>query len=125
MNVFAESHYLVLFLTMLMIVAFLYASVGHGGASGYLALMALFSFPVLVMKPSALLLNIFCGRNLLLFFLEKRAFQMEIILSLCDRLHPNGVSRRLSHHQSYYLQADSGRVFINRHLKNVERLWKT
>ena len=39
-------------------VAFLYASVGHGGASGYLALMALFSVAPLVMKPTALLLNL-------------------------------------------------------------------
>lgn len=41
------------------IVAFLYASVGHGGASGYLALMALFGVPPQVMKPNALILNIF------------------------------------------------------------------
>lgn len=41
------------------IVAFFYGAVGHGGASGYLALMALFSFPVSVMKPTALLLNLF------------------------------------------------------------------
>jgi uncharacterized membrane protein YfcA len=47
-----------LFFIVLPIIAFLYASVGHGGASGYLALMALFSFPVLFMKPAALTLNI-------------------------------------------------------------------
>jgi uncharacterized membrane protein YfcA len=44
---------------LLPIVAFLYASVGHGGASGYLALMALFSFAPESMKPTALLLNLF------------------------------------------------------------------
>lgn len=49
----------VLFLILLLIVAFLYASVGHGGASGYLALMGLFNFAPPVMKSSALLLNIF------------------------------------------------------------------
>jgi len=48
-----------LFLTILPIVAFLYASVGHGGASGYLALMALFAFAPETMKPTALLLNLF------------------------------------------------------------------
>jgi uncharacterized membrane protein YfcA len=47
------------FLTILPVVAFLYASVGHGGASGYLALMALFSFSSEIMKPTALLLNLF------------------------------------------------------------------
>jgi len=39
-------------------IAFLYSSVGHGGASGYLALMALFAVSHLVMRPSALMLNI-------------------------------------------------------------------
>ncbi|MCB0402260.1 MAG: sulfite exporter TauE/SafE family protein [Flavobacteriales bacterium] len=48
-----------LFLAILPVVAFLYAAVGHGGASGYLALMALFGFSTLVMKPTALLLNLF------------------------------------------------------------------
>jgi uncharacterized membrane protein YfcA len=47
-----------LFYIVLPIIAFLYASVGHGGASGYLALMALFSFSPSIMKPSALVLNI-------------------------------------------------------------------
>ena len=38
--------------------AALYASVGHGGASSYLAVMGLFSFTPEVMKPTALALNI-------------------------------------------------------------------
>lgn len=49
----------ILFLSILFIVAFLYASVGHGGASGYLALMAIFSVAPEQMKPTALLLNLF------------------------------------------------------------------
>jgi hypothetical protein len=48
-----------LFYLLLFLVAFLYASVGHGGASGYLALMALFSIAPDIMKPTALLLNLF------------------------------------------------------------------
>lgn len=48
-----------IFLLILPIVSFLYSSVGHGGASGYLALMALFSFAPETMKPTALLLNLF------------------------------------------------------------------
>jgi uncharacterized membrane protein YfcA len=51
--------YIYLFLLLLPIVAFMYAGVGHGGASGYLALMALFVFPPELMKPTALLLNVF------------------------------------------------------------------
>jgi len=40
------------------IVAMMYASVGHGGASGYLAVMALFSLAPEALKPTALMLNI-------------------------------------------------------------------
>lgn len=38
--------------------AMLYATVGHGGASAYIALMALFGVPAAVMRPSALVLNL-------------------------------------------------------------------
>lgn len=40
------------------LVALLYASVGHAGASGYIAVMALFSVAPAVIKPTALMLNI-------------------------------------------------------------------
>jgi len=46
-------------LTMLIaLVAFAYALVGHGGASGYIALMALADISVGVMRPTALVLNL-------------------------------------------------------------------
>ena len=49
-------------LTLLIFVAaLLYSSVGHAGASGYLAAMALFSFAPDVMKPTALILNLLVG----------------------------------------------------------------
>ena len=48
-----------MFYVLIPLVAFLYSSVGHGGASGYLALMAVFSFPSDTMKQTALLLNLF------------------------------------------------------------------
>lgn len=51
-----ESLFLLLFL--LSIVAFLYASVGHGGASGYLAVMALMGVAPTLMKSSALVMNL-------------------------------------------------------------------
>lgn len=58
MNIFVIEH-IWIFLLLLPIVAFMYASVGHGGASGYLAMMALFGFAPESMKPTALLLNLF------------------------------------------------------------------
>lgn len=51
--------YGILFLIILFVVAFMYSSVGHGGASGYLALMALFGVSTIFMRASALTLNLF------------------------------------------------------------------
>lgn len=44
---------------LLAVVAFLYASVGHGGASGYIAVMVLLGFAPDVVRPTALVLNLF------------------------------------------------------------------
>jgi uncharacterized membrane protein YfcA len=52
-------HTEILFYLFLFLIAFLYSSVGHGGASGYLALMAFFSFAPDTMRPTALILNLF------------------------------------------------------------------
>jgi uncharacterized membrane protein YfcA len=46
-------------LVLIAIAAVLYSSVGHGGASGYLAAMALFGLEPAMMKPAALTMNIF------------------------------------------------------------------
>jgi uncharacterized protein len=43
---------------LIFIAALLYSSVGHAGASGYLAAMALFNLAPEVMKPTALVLNL-------------------------------------------------------------------
>jgi uncharacterized protein len=46
------------FLALIAAAAVLYSSVGHGGASAYLAVMALFGVPAAVMKPTALVMNL-------------------------------------------------------------------
>lgn len=68
----------VLFFSLLFLVAFLYASVGHGGASGYLALMALFSVAPAVMKPTALLLNLFVSLTSFIQFYRGGHFRWRI-----------------------------------------------
>jgi len=70
-----------LFLGILPIIAFLYASVGHGGASGYLALMALFSFAPETMKPMALLLNIFVAGIAFYHYYKAGYFNKKLFLS--------------------------------------------
>jgi len=42
----------------ILVIAFLYSTVGHAGASGYIAAMALFNVLPTVIKPAALVLNI-------------------------------------------------------------------
>lgn len=73
-----ESIYL--FYALLFVIAFLYASVGHGGASGYLALMAIFSFSPQVMKPTALLLNLFVSTVSFIQFYRGGHFKWKIFL---------------------------------------------
>jgi uncharacterized membrane protein YfcA len=73
-----NSDFLLLFCILLAVVAFLYSSVGHGGASGYLALMAIFAVPVMVMKPSALLLNLFVSGISFFFYYRKEFFKPKL-----------------------------------------------
>ena len=65
---------------LLFIVALLYASVGHGGASGYLALMALYGFAPDVMKPTALILNLFVSLSSFMLFYKGGHFNWKIFL---------------------------------------------
>jgi uncharacterized protein len=72
----------ILFYILLVAVAFLYASVGHGGASGYLALMAVFNMAPEVMKPTALLLNVFVSLIAFSQFYTASHFRWKIFLPL-------------------------------------------
>ncbi|AWG20087.1 hypothetical protein FFWV33_00405 [Flavobacterium faecale] len=67
-----------LLLLLLPIVAFLYASVGHGGASGYLALMSAFAFPETFMKPTALVLNILVSGVSFYFYFRQKEFKWNL-----------------------------------------------
>lgn len=67
-----------LLLLLFPIVAFLYASVGHGGASGYLALMSAFAFPMTFMKPTALVLNILVSGLSFYFYYREKNFKWNL-----------------------------------------------
>ncbi len=64
---------------LLFVVAFLYASVGHGGASGYLALMALAGTAPTVMKPTALILNLFVSLVAFIQFYIAGHFKLKLV----------------------------------------------
>jgi uncharacterized membrane protein YfcA len=68
------------FFILLFVVALLYASVGHGGASGYLALMAIYGFAPEVMKPTALILNLFVSLTSFILFYRGGHFKWKLFL---------------------------------------------
>ena len=70
----------IIFYFLLFLVAFLYASVGHGGASGYLALMAIWGIAPEVMKPTALLLNLFVSLTSFIQFFRGGHFRWKLFL---------------------------------------------
>lgn len=73
---------LLLFYILLFSVAFLYSSVGHGGASGYLALMALFGVSPAVMKPTALMLNLFVALTSFTYYYKGKYFNSRLFWPL-------------------------------------------
>jgi uncharacterized membrane protein YfcA len=68
------------FLILIAVIAFMYASVGHGGASGYLALMVLFGISPILMKPSALILNIIVSAISFAMYYRSGHFKWKILL---------------------------------------------
>jgi uncharacterized protein len=61
-------------------VAMLYSSVGHGGASGYLAVMALLAVAPDVTRPTALILNLFVASIAFIQFYRAGHFDWRIFL---------------------------------------------
>lgn len=62
------------------VVAVLYSSVGHGGASGYLAVMALLGVAADVTRPTALILNVFVASIAAIQFYRSGHFSWKLFL---------------------------------------------
>ncbi len=69
-----------LLIILLATIAFLYASVGHGGASGYLAVMAMIGISPLMMKPSALVMNLAVSFISFIGFYKAGYFRVKLFL---------------------------------------------
>lgn len=69
-------------LALIVLMAVLYSSVGHGGASGYLAAMALFGVAPEIMKPAALTMNVFVASLVLFRLWRARHFDWRLFLPL-------------------------------------------
>ena len=70
----------IFFILAMCLIAYLYSSVGHGGASGYLGLMALFGIDVALMKPSALILNLFVSSIAFISYYRAGHFRFRLML---------------------------------------------
>jgi uncharacterized membrane protein YfcA len=64
----------------LFILGFLYASVGHGGASGYIAIFSLSGIASIVYKPLVLLINIIVSFTAFIQFRNAGYFKWKLIL---------------------------------------------
>ena len=62
--------------------AVLYTSVGHAGASAYIAIMTLFDLPPIVIKPTALTLNIFVSAYASFRYIKSQLFHKSLFFSL-------------------------------------------
>ncbi len=60
-------------------VAILYSSVGHGGASGYLAVLSFFSIAPALMSTTALLLNVLVSTTAFVAFFRAGHFSMKLV----------------------------------------------
>lgn len=70
----------ILILFLLALVAFLYSSVGHGGASGYLAIMAMMGVAPLMMKQSALVMNLAVSLFSFIGFYRSGFFRLKLFV---------------------------------------------
>ena len=68
-----------LLLVCLFVIAFLYSSVGHGGGTGYLALLALFGVAPVFMKSTALTLNVFVSAIAFFSYYKAGYFKWKLI----------------------------------------------
>lgn len=67
---------------LLPLAAFLYASVGHGGASSYLMILALFGFASEEIRPTALMMNILVSFMAFVAFKRVSTFPTKLFFSL-------------------------------------------
>jgi uncharacterized membrane protein YfcA len=72
---------LIVMASMMAVAAALYTSVGHGGASAYLAIMALFGVSAAVMKPTALVLNLIVATFAAFHYIRAGRFNFKLFLA--------------------------------------------
>jgi uncharacterized membrane protein YfcA len=84
----AKAEWILMIAGAFMLIAVLFAAVGRGGASGYLAVMALAGYEPAAMKPTALVLNIVIPLFWTVFFVRAGhfAWRLYLLVSGKDKL---------------------------------------
>jgi uncharacterized protein len=67
------------FFISIIVIAFFYSSAGHGGATGYLAVMAILGFAPEIMKPTALILNLIVSSVAFGIFYKAGYFRFKLL----------------------------------------------
>ena len=101
-----------LFYILLFIIAFLYAAVGHGGASGYLALMAIYEVAPETMKPAALLLNLFVSLTSFIQYYRGRYFMPKVFFPLALASIPMAFLGGMVHVDAYFYKKILGLLLL-------------
>ena len=108
------SEHILLLSLFIFLVAGLYASVGHGGASGYLALMTLLNMPFATIKPVALMLNIAVSLIAFIQFYRSGFFNKKLFIPLAIASVPAAYAGGLlSIDPHLYKQLLGGLLFIS------------
>lgn len=88
---------LVLIIVAIFAVAILYSSVGHGGASGYLAVMALLAVAPEITRPTSLILNLFVASIGTIQFYRAGHFSWRIFLPFAAASIPAAIVGGMIH----------------------------
>jgi hypothetical protein len=110
--------------------AILYSSVGHGGASGYIAILALFSLAPAAFKPTALVLNILVSAIATIYFSRAGHFSWHLFWPFAATSIPfsflGGYLRLPTHVYQplvgIVLLASAYRLFLRKDLEATEEL---
>lgn len=92
--------------------ALLYSLVGHGGASGYLAMMGLMGVEPSMMKPTALCLNILVSMIAFWRFYSAKNFSWQIFIPLAITAVPMAFIGGMTHLPSHLYKPIVGIVLI-------------
>ncbi|PZM78034.1 MAG: sulfite exporter TauE/SafE family protein [Candidatus Melainabacteria bacterium] len=87
-----------------LVIALLYSSVGHGGATGYLAILSMTKLPSNEIATTALVLNVLTATVSLLFFIESKHFKFKVCAPLLATSIPAAfLGGMISLHKGYFL----------------------